>query len=233
MVRKPTAADLDSVGRAISTLVQQRYVWLFSHISRAVFLEMLDEGRLAEFPDIYFFSEEDASGGADPIRVQDVTHGLTVGIGESGQAVGPDGTSYDQTFVRNITLTGIRGSLLVSVQSYLEYFGIEGLIRRYSPRWRELFVFIRQSRNIICHSNGLMVGQWLRSCTWRGITITKGGGLLELTDQSILHLADDAIEALARLHVDNGRQLDAVSLSLGCGVPYIRQLAEGAGEGDQ
>ena len=193
MPRQPSTTELDRVRRAMSTLIQQRYVWLFSHVSRAVFLDVLDSDRLKEFPGIYFFSEEDQRNGVEPVDVDHIAACLAEG--SAIQAIGEDGEEirYDHEFVREMTLTGIRGSFLVAIQSYLQFFGVEFLVRRYAPQYAELFMFLRQARNIICHANGIMTGKALRDCRWRDVRIKNDGSLLILPDQSILNLVDDAI----------------------------------------
>jgi hypothetical protein len=45
-----SSEELDNFGHALSTLIQQRYAWLFSHISRAFFLDLIDRNALNPSP---------------------------------------------------------------------------------------------------------------------------------------------------------------------------------------
>jgi hypothetical protein len=225
---KLSSDELDSFGHALSTLVQQRYVWLFSHIVRAVFLDLIDRKALNPCPERYFFSEEDQQKGAPAVVVSlitDLVHSRT-GV----FAYSPDGSqTYDYNYAREITRTGIRGSFLVTVQSYLEFFRIESIAKRRGlTEAEELLTFIRQARNIVCHANGNMSSDRLKRCAWRGITIEKSDRIFKLTDQWLLQLVEDAIEMLARIYTANGRQVDYVSLNLGYGIPAIQVLANKA-----
>jgi hypothetical protein len=222
-----SSSDLDNFGHAISTLIQQRYVWLFSHISRAMFLDSMDRSVLPSLPDNYFFSKEDEDAGHDAIPVRYIVDLLPRGVGVFAHADNKSGEpKYDHNFAREITRTGIRGAFLVSIQSYLELFQIENTIKQHAPNQHDIFLFLRQARNIICHADGKMDSNRLRPCEWRGIRIENNGSTLKLSDQKILVLVDDVISILAQMYIQNNRKIDYASLNLGYSIPLIRKLAD-------
>ncbi len=213
--------DLDNIGEAISTLIQQRYVWLFLHICRARELDALDKGW--PLPGAYFFSEEDQQKGLPPIDAGQILNLVRREAGTFAISTGIAPKSYDYEYVREITRDGMRGTVLVAVQSYLERFRIVHIIRRHKPSRSELFVFIREARNIICHSrNSIMDSEKIRPCTWRGVRIERSGKELKMSDHQVMTLIDDAIDALCELYTAQGREIDYVSLNLGYTVPYVR-----------
>jgi len=213
--------DLDSIGEAISILVQQRYVWLFLHICRARELDALDKGW--PLPGTYFFSAEDQHKGLPSVDARQILNLVRREAGSFAVSTRAVPKTYDYNYVREITTAGMRGIILVAVQSYLENYRILHIIRRHKPSRAELFVFIREARNIICHSrNAVMDSDRIRPCSWRGIRIDKNGQELKMSDYQTLMLIDDAIEALGELYTEQGRQIDYVSLNLGYTVPYIR-----------
>ncbi len=143
----------------------------------------------------------------------------------SGTRPGPD--TYDYAYVREVTRTGMRGVTLIAVQSYLETYRILDIMRKHLPARAELFEFIREARNVICHSrNATMNSDRIRPCSWRGIRIEKNGQQLKMSDQLLLTLIDDATEAMAEAYTGQGRQIDYVSLNLGYTIPFIRDCAD-------
>lgn len=224
--RRLLKGELDKIGHAISTLVQQRYVWLFIHICRTIVLNGLDSGVLGPLPEFYFFSEEDEKRGSEPVQVHHVMDLVQKDVGVFAYSTGESPKSYDYQFTREITRAGIRGIFLVAIQSYLEHYKIEGIMRRNMLPYEELFVFIRQARNIICHANSVMDSDRIRPCSWRGVRIENNGRTLKLSDQHILRLVDDAIEAMAEIYIEHGRAIDYVSLNLGYSVGYIQRYIE-------
>jgi len=222
---------VDSFGHALSTLIQERYVWLFSHIARAYFLNLMDKNVLDPSLDSYFFSTEDQQQGEAPILVGQITNLLHSRTGVF--AYSPDKSdTYDHNYVREITRTSIRSAFLLTVQLYLEFFRIESIAKRHGmAEGEELFIFIRQARNIVCHANGSMSSDRLKRCTWRGLTIEKCDRILKLSDQRLLQLVNDAIETLVKVYAAAGRQVDYVSLNLGYGIPAVQLLAKRARSG--
>ena len=101
-------------------------------------------------------------------------------------AYSDDGKTYNYEYVREITISGMRANLLTSIQAYLEYFEILSIHKRYALPGHELFDFIRQARNVVCHSNGIMNSPRLRRCQWRNLVIEKNDQELKITD-NLLH----------------------------------------------
>ena len=212
--------DIEKIGHALSTVIQTRYVWLFNHISRALFLDGLDKSALT-LPLYYSFSLEDERNGIKPIEVRYITDLLKKR--EEILAYSDDGRSYKYEYVREITISGMRASLLTSVQAYLEYYEILSIHKKYDLQGRELFDFIRQARNVVCHSNGIMNSPRLRRCRWRNLVIEKNEQALKITDNLLHELVNDSIESLAKLYVECGKEIDYVSLNLGYSIPFIQK----------
>lgn len=230
MVGTFSPGDLDNIGEAISTLIQQRYVWLFLHICRARELDALDKGW--PLPGDYFFSEEGRKKGHPPIDAGHILHLVRHEAGEFAGSTGAAQKTYDYNYVREITRDGMRGIILVAAQSYLERYRILSIMRKQQPSRAELFAFIREARNVICHSrNAVMDSHRIRPCTWRGVRIEKNGQELKMSDYQILMLIDDAIQVLAEVYTGQGRQMDHVSLNLGYTVPFIRDYIAGLPDG--
>lgn len=141
-------------------------------------------------------------------------------------AEAPDGTKFDHLYVREITLTALRGSFMSTVQSHLEYHKIADIVSKHAPEHSEMFRFLCEARNIILHADGIMQKRGLKPCTWRGITIENNGQRLQLSDAKINALLEDIICVIGQLYVGAGGTIDYVSANLGYSVEFIRQCAE-------
>lgn len=213
--------EIENVGHALSTVIQTRYVWLSSHIFRSYFFHIIDHNEY-ETQKFYSFSEEDQRNGVQPIDLQNIIE--LIKKNDEGYAYSEDGkNTCDYKYIRDITLSGLRGSFLVSTQSYLEYFRILDICKKYNLKEKDLFDFIRQARNIICHSNSDMNSPGLKRCQWRHLIIENNGQKLKITDHLLHELVNDAIEFLASLYIANGKEIDYVSLNLGYTIPFIKK----------
>jgi len=216
--------EIENIGHAISTLIQQRFVWIFHHIIRASYLNTLDSGYFPHPQDKFFFSEEDELKGVKPFLIHEFitfVHPKVGGFASSED----DSRQYDHKYVREITRDGIRSSILIVIQSYLEFYRIESIYRKNNLSGLTRLVFLRQSRNIICHAKGVMNSARLVKCTWKNKTIENNGKELRMTDQDICELVDEIVEDLAELYTSNGKTIDYVSLNLGYSIPKIREIA--------
>jgi hypothetical protein len=137
-----------------------------------------------------------------------------------------DGTKFDHAYIRDITLTALRGSFLAAVQSCLEYHKIADIIAAHSSTHSETFRFLREARNVILHADGIMRKRGLKPCTWRGITIENNGQRLRLSDAKLNALVKDIISVIGQLYVAAGGSVDYVSANLGYSVEFIRECAE-------
>lgn len=219
-----TTDELDRIGHALSTLVQQRYVWLFMHLSRATFLDRLDSGE-PRLPHSYAFSEEDVAAGKPAIPVEYLVVPVLTSTGVF--AASPDDSeTYDHSYVREMTLTGLRGTFLTAFQSYLEFFQVESIAKRYKLPVTAALLFLRQARNIVCHAQGRMHGSRVQACSWREFKIEKSEAIFKLPDYFLLQLIDDIASELAQLLVANDRAIDFVTLNLGYSVSALRSLAD-------
>lgn len=162
--------DIENIGHALSTVIQTRYVWLFNHMARALFLDYFDKMNKIPFS-LYSFSEEDEAKGIKPLEARYVTDLLRKNNKE--MAYSDRGQSYGYEYVREITISGLRGAFLTSMQSYLEYYRILSICKKYNLADRGLFDFVRQARNIVCHSNGIMDSPKIKRCQWRHIVIER------------------------------------------------------------
>jgi len=216
--------EIENFGHAISILIQQRFVWIFHHIIRASYLNTVDSGYFPHPEDKFFFSEEDRLKGAKPFLIHEFItfiH-LKVGVFASSE---DDSKQYDHKYGREITRDGIRSSVLIAIQSYLEFYQIESIYRKHNLSGLTRLIFLRQSRNIICHANSIMNSGRLVKCTWKNKTIENNGNRLGMTDQDICDLVNEIIEDLADLYTSSGKKIDYVSLNLGCSIPKIRAIA--------
>jgi hypothetical protein len=223
--------EVEGLGQVLSKVVQHRYCWLVAHVQRGVFLDLLDRDALPPLPSGYSFSVEDRSNGVPPIPLEEAIVPLMVHPQAMGEA--PNGTTYDHTYVREVTLVALRQSVLSSVQSCLEYHKTADLVEAYCPEHLTIFIFLRQARNIVLHADGRMRGRDLEPCSWRGIRIENTGQPLRLSDERIHTLLGDIIEVLARMYVAAGKRLDYVTANLGYGVPFIHECAERMRAGDE
>jgi hypothetical protein len=216
--------EIENIGHAISTLIQQRFVWIFHHIIRASYLNTVDSGYFPHPEDKFFFSEEDRLKGAKPFLIHEFITFIhpKVGVFASSE---DDSKQYDHKYVREITRDGIRSSILIAIQSYLEFYRIESIYRKHNLSGLTRLIFLRQSRNIICHANSIMNSSRLVKCTWKNKTIENNGNRLRMTDQDICDLVNEIIEDLADLYTSNGKMVGYVSLNLGYGIPKIREIA--------
>jgi hypothetical protein len=216
--------EIENIGHAMSILIQQRFVWIFHHIIRASYLSTVDSGYFPHPADNFFFSEEDRLNGAKPFLVHEFITFVhpKVGVFASSE---DDSAQYDYKYVREITRDGIRSSILIAFQSYLEFYRIESIYKKYNLSGLTRLIFLRQSRNIICHANGMMSSARLVKCTWKNKTIENNGMQLKMSDQSICDLIDEIIEDLSELYTSNGKTIDYVSLNLGASIPKIREIA--------
>jgi hypothetical protein len=216
--------EIENIGHAISTLIQQRFVWIFHHIIRASYLNTVDSGYFPHPEDKFFFSEEDGLKGAKAFLVHEFISFVhpKVGIFASSE---DDSKQYDHKYVREITRDGIRSSVLIAIQSYLEFYRIELIYKKYKLSGLTRLVFLRQSRNIICHAKSIMNSARLVKCTWKNKTIENNGNQLKMSDQDICELIDEIIEDLADSYTSNGKNIDYVSLNLGYSIPKIREIA--------
>jgi hypothetical protein len=215
--------EIENIGHAMSILIQQRFVWIFHHIIRASYLSTIDAGYFPHPEDKFFFSEEDSLKGARPFLVQEFITFVhpKVGVFASSE---DNNQQYDYKYVRDITRDGIRSSILIVFQSYLEFYRIESIYKKYSLPGLTRLIFLRQTRNIICHANSIMNSTRLVQCTWRNKTIENNGRQLKMSDQNICDLVDEIIEDLSNLYTSNGKKIDYVSLNLGCSIPKIREI---------
>jgi len=203
-VRELESRELNNIGHALSTLIQQRYIMVFSYICRADFLDLFDRNAFQALPEIYIFSKQDADHGGQPLHVRYLTDLPRQEVAVFTTA--PNGRErYDYDYIREITVTGIRGSFLLAVQSYLDFYRVETIARRHKMPSAELFLFIRQARNIVYHNNGSMKSARIKSCKWRNISIDKYARILNLSDHRLIEPVDDAFDALARIHAVAGR----------------------------
>jgi hypothetical protein len=227
MVKVPRLSngELDDVGHALSTLVQQRYVWLFSHLSRALLLTRLDQKGMDGLPATYAFSQVDETAGRPSLAVE---HLIVPVLSTTGVfAESDDGIEkFDHEYVREVTRTGLRGTFLVAFQSYLEYFKVESIARRYNLPLSETLHFLRQARNIVCHAQGSMAGERVQACSWRHLKIERCDRIFKLSDFFLLQLVDDIAEELVLLLTSNGRHIDFVTLNLGFSIPALAKHAE-------
>lgn len=216
--------ELENIGHAICTLIQQRFVWIFNHIVRASYLNILDSGYFPHPEDKYFFSGEEELKGVRPFLIHEFITFIhpKVGVFASFE----DGVKCDHNYVRQITLDGIRSSFLISIQSYLEFYRIESIYKKHRLPGLNRLVFLRQSRNIICHAGSIMNSPKLVKCTWKDKTIKNNGNELKMSDQYISELINEIIEDLAELYSSNGKVVDYLSLNLGYTIPKIRELAK-------
>lgn len=217
--------EAENIGHTISILIQQRFVWIFHHIIRALYLKTVDSGQLPYPGDKFFFSEEDRLNGAKPVLIQDVVTFIKPQVGVFASNENGD-EQYDYQYVRRITLDGMRSSILIALQSYLEFYRIESLYKKYKLSGLTRLIFLRQLRNVICHGNGIMDSAKLTKCTWKDKTIENNGMQLKISDQNICDLIDEIIEDLADLYISNGKTIDYVSLNLGASIPKIRRIAD-------
>lgn len=213
--------EIENVGHALSTVIQARYVWLSTHIYRTCFFDIIENNRYV-VPKFYAFSEEDQNNGIQPIDLKNTIE--LIKKSETIFSYSEDGsTLYDYKSVRDITITGLRASFLVSIQSYLEYFKILNICKKHNFIERELFDFVRQARNIICHANGDMNDPRLTFCQWRLLTIENNGQKLKMTDHLLHQLINDIVEFLANQYIANGKEIDYLSLNLGLTIPVIEK----------
>ena len=217
--------EIENIGHAISTLIQQRFVWIFHHIIRAAYLTTVDSGYFPHPEDKFFFSEEDRLKGATPLLIHEFITFVHPKVGVFA-ASEDDSKQYDHKYVREITRDGIRSSILIALQSYLEYYRIESIYKKHNLSGLTRLVFLRQSRNIICHANGIMNSARLVTCTWKSKTIESNGNTLKMSDQDICELVNEIIEDLADLYTSSGKIIDYVSLNLGYSITKIRELAK-------
>ena len=221
MIRNISITDIENVGEALSTLIQTRYNWLFNHISRAILLEYIDNPNYIP-PRNYGFSQADIDNGKPLIEVEYIIYLLKKSV--IIYAGSKDGTKYDYDYVREVTRTGLRMSYLISAQSFLEIYNILNICKNHSFPEKELFDFIRQARNIVCHGNGIMNSNRITRCQWKNKVIEKNGNELRISDYELLELIDEAIVFLVKLYIENGREIDGVSLNLGFTIPFIKGL---------
>lgn len=213
--------DVENIGHALSTIIQTRYVWLFNHISRAEYLEIIDNPEFS-IHKRYAFAQEDIDNGKPPIETGNIITLLRKS--DTLFADTKDGIKYDFDYIRDITRTGLRISYLVSIQTCLETYRTIDICKKYSFPEKELFDFIRQARNIICHANGIMNSNRLIRCQWREMIIENNGEEFRMPDFALYELVDEAITFLAKLYIENGKQIDPISYNLGYTVPYIKSL---------
>ena len=216
--------QLEDLGHALSKIVQYRYSWLVSHVTRGIFLHLLDNQKMPPIPPKYSFSLEDERNGEPPISVEEVI--LPQVPQPEPMAEAPDGTKYDHVYIRELTRTSLRASVLGSVQSCLEYHKTFDLIESEKPEHSETFLFLRNARNIILHADGVMKKRDLKRTMWRGVVIENNGQKLKLSDAHVDALLRDIIEVLARLYVAKGKRLDYVTANLGYTVPFVRECAD-------
>lgn len=220
--------DLGNLGHALSTIVQQRYVWLFLHIGRAILLDQFDKERV--WPDYYAFSEEDIAAGRPTIQTDLVIKPLLKSFGVFAES--EDGSEkYDFNYVREITRTGIRGAFIVSVQAYLEFYRVESIVRNHSKKLAETLLFLRQVRNIFCHSNGDMSSPRLKPCSWKHFKIFRSKQKFKISDYFLLELINEIVGGLSKLLVDSNQKIDFVTLNLGYGVSSIKMIADNLQKG--
>lgn len=216
--------QLEELGHALSKVVQYRYSWLVSHVTRGAFLHLLDNRIMPPLPPGYSFSLEDERNDVPPIPIAEIILPQVAQAGPLSEST--DGTKFDHTYIRDLTRTALRASVLESVQSCLEYHKIADLIAAEKPEHSEMFFFLRLTRNIILHAHGVMKKRDLKRTVWRGVVIENNGQQLKLSDIRVHALLEDIIEVLARLYVANGKRLDYVTANLGYGVPFIRECAD-------
>lgn len=216
--------QVEELGHALSKVVQHRYCWLTMHVMRGIFLHLLDSSTFPTTARKYSFSEEEDRNGAAPVVIDHVIIPLLPQ--SEPMAEWPDGRVFDHTSAREITRTAMRASILAAVQTCIEYHKISEIIATESPEDVELFLFLRQARNIVLHADGIMRKRDLKGCTWRGVTIANDGRKLKLNDSQVRDLLDDVVEALARLYVGQGKRIDYVTANLGYSVPFIAECAD-------
>jgi len=216
--------EIENIGHAISILIQQKFIWIFHHIIRASYLSTIDAGYFPDLQDKFFFSEEDKLKSAKPFLIHEIITFIHPGVGVFASSE-DDSKQYDYKYVREITLDGIRGSILIAFQSYLEFYRIESIYKKYNIQGLNRLIFLRQTRNIICHASGIMNSTRLAECIWRDKIIKNNGERLEISDQNICDLMNEIIEDLVNLYISNGKKIDYVSLNLGASIPKIREIA--------
>lgn len=213
--------ELENIGHAISTVIQVRYVWLFTHMSRALFLDYYDKIGKVPFKN-YAFSTEDLKKGIKPLEARYIIE--LVNKKNKNMAYSSNGEVYGHEYVREITMTGLRGAFLTSMQSYLEYYKILFIcISNTLATEVEILDFLRQARNVFCHGNGIMNDSRLRRRQWKNIIIENNGKRLKMSDHTLHELMNDVIEKLVNLYTKNGGKLDYVSLNLGYALPAIQE----------
>jgi len=211
-------SDKKNVQDAISLVIQQRYVWLFIHIARGKFLDLLDRNPLEVNIDKYFFSLENLNRNEKSVNAKNIL--LLLAKGGPEFASSKDGTVFDWRYTREITIDGIRGPAIVMIQSYLEKCQILKLFRSNGFAGTDLFDFIRIMRNIVCHSReGKMTNA--EEGIWRDHKIFDCDNVLKMSDQQIFLFIDDIIEALTNVCLTQNIEIDYVSLNLGLGIPAI------------
>ncbi len=183
-----TADEIERLGHALSKVIQHRYCWLVAHAVRGLFLRLADARALPQLPLAYSFSLEDERNGVPPIPLEFILRPLIPAPEPIAQA--EDGTRFDHAYIRDITLTALRGSFLAAVQSCLEYHKIADVIAAHAPTHSETFRFLREARNVILHADGIMRKRGLKPCTWRAITIENNGQRLRLSDAKLNALVE-------------------------------------------
>jgi len=220
-MRKISNEDIENIGHALSTIIQARYVWLFNHIARGEYLGMIDNPEYS-IHKRYAFSQEDVDNGKPAIEIENLINLIQKSYTLFADT--KDGIKYDFNYIREITRTGLRISFLVSVQTCLETYRTIDICKKYSFPEKELFDFIRQARNIICHGNGIMNSNRLTSCQWREMIIENNGAEFRIPDFALYELVNEAITFLAKLYIENSKQIDPISFNLGYTIPYIKSL---------
>jgi hypothetical protein len=219
-----TPEELERLGHALSKVIQNRYCWLVAHATRGVLLQLLDENRLPPLPSAYSFSLEDQRKGVPGIPFHWILQPLLPSPEPMAEA--PDGTKFDHGYVREITLTALRGSFLGTVQSYLEYHNIADIIAAHASQHSEMFRFLCEARNLILHADGKMLKRGMRPCMWRDVTIESNGQYFKLSDAKLNLLIEDIIGVLVQLYIAGGKNIDYVSANLGYSVESVRACAE-------
>lgn len=212
--------EIEMVGKALSTAIQVRYNWLFCHIARGYFLTALDLPNYS-LPKQYAFSQEDIDSGKSPIDLENFIDLLL----KSNTVYATEGSvEYNYNYVRELSLTALRISVIINIQSCFEVNKIINICKDHDLPEERLFDFVRQVRNIICHGNGIMNSKRITYNQWRNIIIENNGKSLEITDYLLHDLMNECIGFLAQLYWDNGKKLDTISLNLGYTIPTIKKF---------
>lgn len=221
---------MDDIGHALSIIVQQRYVWLLNHVTRAIVLSIMDGPPRPELvPRLYQFSEEEEQKGATPLSVTRILNPLARHA--KPFASGDHGDVFDGAWTRELTIVGLRMGVLLTVQAYLELHRVERILKQSHPPQAELFSFIRQARNVLAHAGARMDSPRLVRTTWRDKIIERNGETFSMTDREIDLLIQDAVEVMVTVFVAGGRQLGFVTLNLGFEIPCIRRYIDERGLG--